>query len=491
MPKRIFSLIICIFVLFGITGCDNTDKAYIYFNLPEKPQTLDPQIAESDAELLIVRNIYEGLLRKDKDGKIVCGVAENYQKDGLTYTFNLKKDAEWNNGEPLTAYDFVFGFKRAVLPETKSPFASRLFAVKNAKEINGSKQNPESLGVTAVDEHTLKIELSAEDEKFEETLTTPVCMPCNEEFFLESGGKYGMFKKNILSNGSYKLTKWATDIFGIRLYRDDNYKGDFKAKNAAVFLSQSQDKTSSEVLLADDADMAFIPANERQNLKDTDFKIESHDNICWFLTISNDIPSGIRKSFANLSSGEVFQKDLTDGYSVANSVFPPVLNSGVVASGMQIYDLDAAKALYSEEVKKLENKKFPAVTLYYYNDGFSKKIVTDIVGHLQNNLGAFINIEEVSAPDVLESQLINQTYKMSIFPVSASSSETGEYLQKFGIKYNGQNLTDLQINLLKSNNIVPLMFQSTSLAYSKNLSNVRFEHGNGSLDFSFIIKKAD
>ena len=491
MLKRIFSLIICVFVLFGITGCDNTDKAYIYFNLPEKPQTLDPQIAESDAELLIVRNIYEGLLRKDKDGKIVCGVAENYQKDGLTYTFNLKKDAEWNNGEPLTAYDFVFGFKRAVLPETKSPFASRLFAVKNAKEINGSKQNPDSLGVTAVDEHTLKIELSAEDEKFEETLTTPVCMPCNEEFFLGSGGKYGMFKKNILSNGSYKLTKWATDIFGIRLYRDDNYKGDFKAKNAAVFLSQSQDKTSSEVLLADDADMAFIPANERQNLKDTDFKIESHDNICWFLTISNDIPSGIRKSFANLSSGEVFQKDLTDGYSVANSVFPPVLNSGVVASGMQIYDLDAAKALYSEEVKKLENKKFPTVTLYYYNDGFSKKIVTDIVGHLQNNLGAFINIEEVSAPDVLESQLINQTYKMSIFPVSASSSETGEYLQKFGIKYNGQNLTDLQINLLKSNNIVPLMFQSTSLAYSNNLSNVLFEHGNGSLDFSFIIKKAD
>ena len=491
MPKRIFYLIICVFILFGITGCDNTDKAYIYFNLPEKPQTLDPQIAESDAELLIVRNIYEGLLRKDKDGKIVCGVAENYQKDGLTYTFNLKKDAEWNNGEPLTAYDFVFGFKRAVLPETKSPFASRLFAVKNAKEINGSKQNPDSLGVTAVDEHTLKIELSAEDEKFEETLTTPVCMPCNEEFFLGSGGKYGMFKKNILSNGSYKLTKWATDIFGIRLYRDDNYKGDFKAKNAAVFLSQSQDKTSSEVLLADDADMAFIPANERQNLKDTDFKIESHDNICWFLTISNDIPSGIRKSFANLSSGEVFQKDLTDGYSVANSVFPPVLNSGVVASGMQIYDLDAAKALYSEEVKKLENKKFPTVTLYYYNDGFSKKIVTDIVGHLQNNLGAFINIEEVSAPDVLESQLINQTYKMSIFPVSASSSETGEYLQKFGIKYNGQNLTDLQINLLKSNNIVPLMFQSTSLAYSNNLSNVLFEHGNGSLDFSFIIKKAD
>ena len=80
---------------------------------------------------------------------------------------------------------------------------------------------------------------------------------------------------------------------------------------------------------------------------------------------------------------------------------------------------------------------------------------------------------------------------MSIFPISADSPEMEEYLQKFGINYTGQNLSDIQVNLLKSNNIIPLMFQGTSVAYSKRLSEVTFEHGNGSIDFAFIIKSDD
>ena len=489
--KRIISLLLILILLFSVVGCDDTDKAYIYFALSERPVTLDPLVASSDTELLIIRNVFEGLLRKDEKGEIQPGVAESYQKNGLTYIFNLRKNAKWHDETPITADDFVFALKRALSPETKAPFASRLYCIKNAKEINTSKANVNSLGVTATDKHTLKIELAYEDENFENTLTTSVAMPCNESFFYESAGKYGMFKDNILSNGSYKLSKWAKDIFGIRLYRNANYSGDFVAKNAAVFLSNNQELLPSEVLVDEDADMAFIASHEIPTLKNLDFEIKSFENICWFLTLGDNIPSGIRKSLASLSNGKVFEKSLTDGYSVANSVFPPVLNSGVKTSGMAAYDLDNAKILFSSEVKKLDGKKFPSTMLYYYDDGISKNVVTDIVGHWQNNLGAFINIESVSSPSVLHSQIIDQTYSMSIFPISADSPEMEEYLQKFGINYTGQNLSDIQVNLLKSNNIIPLMFQGTSVAYSKRLSEVTFEHGNGSIDFAFIIKSDD
>lgn len=489
--KRIICLLLTVIILFCITGCEETDKAYIYFDLTEKPTTLDPQVASTDTELLIVRNIFEGLLRKDEDGKIQPGVAESYQKNGLSYTFKLRKDVKWHNEQPITADDFVFALKRALNPETKSPFASRLYCIKNAKEINNSKAGVDSLGVTALDKHTVKIDLAYEDKDFEETLTTPIAMPCNEKFFYESAGKYGMFKDNILSNGSYKLSKWGKDIFGIRLYKNTNYVGDFTAKNAAVFLSSDDELLSSEVLVNNDADMAFVSSVEIELLKDADFKIKSYDNICWFLTLSDDIPSGIRKSFAILANGKIFKKSLTEGYSVADSIFPPALKSGVKSSGMQVYDLKAAKELFSSSVIKLENKKFPSTMLYYYDDGVSKNVVTDIVGHLQNNLGAFINIEAVSAPSVLSSQIIDQTYSMSIFPISADSPEMEEYLEKLGINYKGQNLTELQINTLKSNNVVPLMFQSTSIAYSKNLTNVTLEHGNGCVDFAFIVKYSD
>ena len=84
-----------------------------------------------------------------------------------------------------------------------------------------------------------------------------------------------MFKDNILSNGSYKLSKWAKDIFGIRLYRNANYSGDFVAKNAAVFLSNNQELLPSEVLVDEDADMAFIDSHEIPTLKNLDFEIKS------------------------------------------------------------------------------------------------------------------------------------------------------------------------------------------------------------------------
>jgi oligopeptide transport system substrate-binding protein len=168
--KKIISIIISVIFLFSLTACDNTEKAYIYFYMKEQPQTLDPQTAKTDEDLLIVRNIFEGLLRKDEKGKIVCGVAESYNLNGLTYTFKLKKDAIWSNEVPITAHDFVFAFKRAVKPETKSPFVKRLFTIKNAKAINKGKKDVNSLGVKALDTHTLQIILNENDKNFEETL---------------------------------------------------------------------------------------------------------------------------------------------------------------------------------------------------------------------------------------------------------------------------------------------------------------------------------
>lgn len=487
---RFIALVSAIILIFTLTACDNTDKAYIYFRLPEKPSTLDPQTAQTDAELLIIKNIFEGLLRKDENGKIVTGVAESYSLNGHTYTFKLRKDAVWSNGEKLAANDFVFGFRRAIEPETKSPFATRLYSIKNAKAVNKGKKEVTQLGVKAVDEYTLKIELDYIDQNFEEILTTSIAMPCNEEFFYSSGGKYGLFKENTLSNGSYKLSKWGKEIFGIRLYRNDTYTGKFIAKNAAVFLSHDEKEQAIDLLTNEDADITFINSYDSNKLNNTEIETVSYENICWFLTISDNLPNQVRKSLCMLANSEVFSKDLTTGYSAANSVYPSILNVSPSATGMHTYDLSAAKKLFSNGLDNLKDKKIPSdAVLYYYDDGFSKKIVTDVVGHWQNHLGAFVNIESVSSPDVLASQLKKQTYSMCIFPVWADSPLISEYLQKFGINYNKESFSDIQAKILKSNNIVPLMFQSTTLAYSKKLSNVNIEHGNGCLDFSFIIKQ--
>ncbi len=490
--KRFTAILLSVFLLLTFTACDNSDKEYIYFTLTEQPETLDPQTAKTDTELMIVKNIFEGLLRKDEDGKIVCGVAESFKKKGLTYTFKLREDAIWSNEDPVVAQDFVFAFKRAVSPETKSPFVQKLFCIKNAKSINSGLENVNALGVKAIDKHTLKITLETNDPDFEETLTTSIAMPCKQTFFYKAAGKYGLFRENILSNGSYKLSKWGKEIFGIRLYRNPLYKGNFAAKNAAVFLSIDKERTPIQVLLENDADIAFINTLEIANAKQSGLNVLTSENICWFLTISNGFTKEIRKSLISLATPQVFSDNLLDGYSSAQSIYPQSIVKEISPSGMPIYDLESAKNMFSASVASLEDKKFPSnVVLYYYDDGFSKNIVTAIAGHWQNHLGAFVNIEAVSSPDLLLSQLTEQTYAMSIFPVSADTRKVDQYLKKFGIDYNNENLNEVQSKLLSSSNISPLMSQSTALAHHQNLKNINFLQGEGTLDFAYIVKHND
>ena len=487
---KILSFLLIVIITLNISGCSNTKDAYIYFELPEPPLTVDPQIASSDSELILVQNIYEGLLRKNSNGDIVCGVAEKYSVNGLTYTFNLRKDAVWSNGEPVTADDFVFGFARAVSPETKSPFASKLFSIKGALEIYQGKATKKELGVKVINSHTLSITLKAKDPDFEEALTTSVAMPCNEDFFLKAAGKYGLFADNIICNGSYKLTRWRKDPFGIRLYRYQEYIGDFESENAAVFLTCDPEEPTIEKLQKNSVDMAFIDCTLSEEAKNKSLKIKEFQNICWVLTLGDEFSYNMRKSLSMLVGGEVYSNSLPIGYTVAASLFPSVICEQNILTGITAYNPTAAKNLYLEEIKNYENKKFPSdTTLYYYDNGSIKNVVTDIVGHWQSNLSAFVNIEAVSDSELLTSQLTEQNYAMSLFPISAKSTEIDEYLAKYNINYTNQDLSNIQAEILKTNNIVPVMFQNTVIAYSPALENVNTVFGNGYIDFSFIIKQ--
>ena len=482
-------LLSLILILTLFTGCSDTKDAYIYFELPEAPLTLDPQTASTDSELLIIRNINEGLLRKNEKGEIVCGLAESYQKNGLTYTFTLRKNAKWARGEKITADDFVFAFKRAVDPKTKAPFVSRLYSIAGAMEINNGSATLDTLGVKAIDDRTLSITLKSEDSRFLETLTTSIAMPCNEEFFYETAGKYGLFADSIQSSGRYRISRWRKETFGIRLYKNEDYKGFAEAQNAAVFITCNKDEPALQKLQKNSIDMAFIDSSLTDTANESGLKTLEFQNICWFLTLGNDFSANMRKALAMMVGGEIYSGSLATGYSVATSVFPDALSDNNIPTGMTLYNAENAKKLYLQELEHYEGKKFPSdVKLYYYDDGNVKNIATDIVGHWQSNLSAFVNIEAVSESSLLIPQLTDQSYKMSLFPVRADSNSPAEYLKKFGINYNGESLADIQTNLLKSNKILPIMFQKTVISYSPALSNVYSELGNGYVDFAFIVK---
>lgn len=485
----LFSLVLIIGIL-PISGCtDTTNDAYIYFELPKIPTTLDPQTASEDSELLIIKNIYEGLLRLDKNGKIVCGAAESYEKKGLEYTFKLRKDAKWSNGDDLTAEDFAFALKRAVNPKNMAPFAERLKCIKNAEKIISGKLTYNNLGVKVIDSKTLKITLDYNDKNFEKYLTTSVAMPCNKKIFDESEGKYGLVKDFIVSNGSYKLSKWNKTSFGIRLYRNDQYDGDFTSKNAAVFLTCRNDEDVTVKLKENKIDMAFVNTALSEDLISSGLKKVEYQNICWVLTISRDFSADMRTALVSLVGSEIYSSNLPSGYSPANSIFPAVITKTPPVNGIIPYNLENGKKIFKKEIQKLEENKFPSNTvLYYYDNGFSKNVVTDIVGHWQSNLSAFVNIEAASESELLVPELKEQTLSMAIFPVRADNSDLREYISKYDTNKNATNLSKIQEDILKNTTIVPLFFENTCIAYSQAITNLVTTPGDGYIDFSQIKK---
>ena len=489
--KKILSVTLCLALVMGaLVGCgEKYMDAIIYFELLEKPQTLDPQTASSDSELLIARNIYEGLMRETAEGKIIGGISESYSYENLTYTFTLKDEAVWSNGDKVTAYDFEYGLRRAVDPKIKAPFAIRLFSIVNAEAIAGGNADISSLGVKAVDDKTLTITLCREDNNFLETLTTAVAMPCNEEFFEQSIGKYGLDAENTISNGSYRLTKWNKEDFGIRLYKNEEYSGVFDAQNAAVFISCIADEAQVPRLTDGDSDMAFMPCNELDAANNAELETADVQNICWIMTVSREFNSQVRRAFALGFSTDIYASALPSGFVAAKSIYPEMLGVNADNIGVTGYNIDEAKSVMSAQIGEMEDKKFPQTTLYYYDTDGIKELSTAIVGHWQQNFSTFVNIEPSTNLGVMQKEIGESTLDFALFPITVKSNSFSEYAKNFAAVSSAVTPDALQQELLANNNIIPVAYQSTNISYIPSLKNVVMEEDNGYIDFSCIIKE--
>lgn len=220
-----FSLAAFIVICSACSQKDGTGFTFKY-DISQNPRTLDPQTATDSASYEIISNMFDGLFRIDKDGNIQNAVAENYtvSADGLTYTFDLRKDVYWCDRYDFeaqcTANDFVFAFQRLFKPSTKSKTASGFFCIKNSEAINKGKITDLSeLGVKAEGDFKLIIQLEAPTPSLLSLLTTPPAMPCNEKFYDLTNGRYGLYADAVASNGSFLMYQWSYDQWST----DNNY----------------------------------------------------------------------------------------------------------------------------------------------------------------------------------------------------------------------------------------------------------------------------
>jgi oligopeptide transport system substrate-binding protein len=187
-----------------------------------EPETLDPHKSTGVTENNIENDIFEGLVAWSADGQITPGMAESWDisDDGKVYTFHLR-DAKWSNGDPFTAEDFVYSFRRAVDPATASDYAPILAPIVNAKEAIAGEKKPDEIGVAATDPKTVTITLNASTPYLLGLLAHNISFPVHKAT-IEAHGDQWTRPGNAVSNGAFTITDWVPQS-QVTLKKNPNY----------------------------------------------------------------------------------------------------------------------------------------------------------------------------------------------------------------------------------------------------------------------------
>ena len=237
-------------------------------------ESLDPQQATDGTSFEVIADYTDGLMQMDADGQAVNAIAESVDvsDDGLTYTFHLRADANWSNGEPVTANDFVFAWQRAVDPEIASEYSymlSDIGQIVNAQEIIDGAKDKSELGVTAVDDKTLEVKLNVPVSYFLSLMYFPTFYPVNQAFYESVGDTFATSPETTLSNGAFVLDDYQPAATAIHLTKNADYYNADSVKLAGLNYQVIQD--SQQALMSyqnGDLDTTLVNGEQVDQVKD-------------------------------------------------------------------------------------------------------------------------------------------------------------------------------------------------------------------------------
>ncbi|WP_025118003.1 peptide ABC transporter substrate-binding protein [Bacillus sp. H1m] len=400
----------------------------------------------------ILGNTMEGLYRLDKDNKPIPAVAESSTKseDGKKYTFKLRKDAKWSNGDPVTAKDFVYGWQRLLDKNTAAEYAFIAFYIKNAEAINKGEKPLTDLGAKAVDDYTLEVELEKPVPYFLNLMAFPSYYPLNEKYVKEKGDKFGLEADTTLYNGPFVMASWKHEQ-GWQLKRNDQYWDKKTVKLEEINYSVVKE-VATKVNLYDtgsidftllsgefvdkyksnkeeygeysEASTFFLRLNQKRNGQDTPLKSKKLREA---IALSID-----KKGLANVI--------LNNGSKATDQLVPKGLATGpdgkdyqdTFKNGLK-YDPKKGAAAW-EAAKKELGKDQVTIELLSYDDGTAKKIADYFKDQIEKNLkGVTVNtkIQPFKQKLKLESA---QDYEVSFAGWSPDYSDPMTFIDMFESK---------------------------------------------------------
>ncbi|MDE6729577.1 MAG: peptide ABC transporter substrate-binding protein [Oscillospiraceae bacterium] len=429
-------------ILFLFTGCSREEDdgtGYLFTcTIPGNPECLDPQYTDNPNSETVLANMMEGLLRLDAYGRILLAGAESYQisEDGLTYEFKLKNNCYWysagmeeKDAKPVTARDYVFAFRRLLDPDTHAPHAEDFLSIENASGILNGNQKPETLGVIAQDGGTLIFHLSEPDEEFLMLLTQNCAVPCNEDFFLSTKGRYGLSQETILCNGAFYLTKWAYDNYGSgnfltfrknALYHD----ADQVSPSSLQFTIMRSQSEVDEDFAEKNADCILTTTYPGEYLSSGDYQVETNSVRTWGLIFNPENSTLQNKQFREaLAAGidrEANAVRSHQSFTPAYGMIPPAVRF-LGRSYRELcadeplgipYDPDSAINLFSD--LKLPMNQINSLRILIPDTFDNQQALLSICQEWQNLFHQYIGIESVPNSEY-EKRLADGDYSIALY----------------------------------------------------------------------------
>lgn len=460
MKKRVLAAFLSMAMVAGLaTGCgtpgggksdgDSADGKVFRYAVNTLPTTLDPTKGQSIGDNEIQHAVTEGLTRNTA-GDIKPGIAESWDEseDGLTYTFHLRKDAKWSDGEPITAADFEYSWKRLVNPETASPYAFIGDCLKNGQAIEQGKMDVEELGVKAVDDTTLEVTLEHPTSYFLSLIgSSGQFAPLRQDIVEKYGTDFAATSEKNVYSGPFVMTSSEDNVWTFA--KNDNYwdKDSINLDKCELNYVENTD-TQLSMYEAGDLDYVQVPTAYVSDYKDK-AEVFANGNVDFcYINSKSDNPVLGNKNFRLALNYALNRNDYNklanaDTFTAFNGLVFPGLQAKGTTYG-EAYDLNSySYPLDGDQDKATEylnaamqelgiaNASDITVEVVTTDADSSKRIVETLQEQWQNALGINVKIRQVTYADIYGKVFPEHDYEIGYGGWGSDYDDPYSYLELF------------------------------------------------------------
>lgn len=436
---------------------DTKGQTSLNINIKTEPFSLHPGLANDSVSGGVIRQTFEGLTRVNSKGEPEEGMASKIEtsKDGKTYTFTIRDGAKWSNGDPVTAQDFEYAWKWALDPNNESQYAYQLYYIKGAEAANTGKGKIDDVGVKAVNDKTLKVELNNPTPYFTQLTSFYTYMPVNKKIAEKHKNWNTNAGENYVSNGPFKMTAWKHSG-SITLEKNDQYwdKDAVKLKKINMVMINNNN-TELKKFQAGELDWAGMPLGQlpTESLptlkKDGSLHVEPIAGVYWYKFNTEEKPLNnvnIRKALAYAIDRSSIVKNVTQGEQIpAMAAVPPSMKGfkDNTKGYFKDNDVKSAKEFLNKGLKELGVKNasdLPAIKLSYNTDDAHAKIAQAVQEMWKKNLGIKVELDN-SEWNVYIDKLHSQNYQIARMGWLGDFNDPINFLELFRDKEGGNNDT--------------------------------------------------